>query len=146
MPSKKAFNEANLFANQMYNNEIRKSILEQITVPDFGEVCKHLPSPEYATHTKNTLFTTKEQMADIECNTRGQSQSKLWFHERQGRLTGSHFGTVMKRRENVFPTSLLSKIVLPAMLQSPQKHVSGATVTSRLPFKNIWNKRILMIS
>ena len=114
MPSKKVFNEANLFANQMYNNEIRTSILEQITVPDFGEVYKHLPSPEYATYTKNTLFTTKEQMADIECNTRGQSQSKLWFHERQGRLTASHFGTVMKRRENVFPTSLRSKIVLPA--------------------------------
>ena len=53
-------------------------------------------------------------MAEIECNTRGQSQSKLWFHERQGRLTASHFGTVMKRRENVFSTSLLSKIVLPA--------------------------------
>ena len=99
MPSKKAFNETNLFANQMYSNEIRKSILEQITVPDFAEVCKHLPSPEYATYTKNTLFTTKEQMAGIECNTRGQSQSKLWFHERQGRLTASHFGTVMKRRK-----------------------------------------------
>ena len=107
MPSKKALNKANLFANQMYNIEIRKFILIQITVPDFAEVCKHLPSPKYATYTKNTLFTTKEQM--VECNTRGQSQSKHCFHERQGRLTASQFGTVMKRRENLFPTSLLSK-------------------------------------
>ena len=47
LPSKKAFNDANLLASQMHNIEIRKSILEQITAPDFTEVCKHLPSPEY---------------------------------------------------------------------------------------------------
>ena len=67
----------------------------------------------------------KERMADIDCNTRGQSQSKLWFHERQGRLTASHFGTVMKRIENVFPTSLLSKIVLPATGPSLQVNWGG---------------------
>jgi hypothetical protein len=42
-------------------------------------------------------------MVDIECNIKGQSQSKLWFHERRGRLTASHFGTVKKQRENVSP-------------------------------------------
>ena len=147
MPSKMAFNEANLFANQMYNNEIRKSILEQITLPDFGEVCKYSPSPKYATYTKNTLFTTKEQMADIECNTRGQSQSKLWFHERQGRPTASHFGTAIKRRENVLPTTLLSKIVLPA--NNVTKHPEACQLGNRneqTAIQNIWNKRILMIS
>ena len=70
----------------MYNIEIRKSILEQITVPDFTEVCKHTPSPEYIPYTQNTILTTKEQIINIESNTRGQSQSKLWFHERRGRL------------------------------------------------------------
>ena len=68
LPSIKVFNDANLFANQMYNIEIRKSILEQITVHDFAEVCKHLPSPEYTPCTQDTLFTSKEQMVDIECN------------------------------------------------------------------------------
>jgi uncharacterized Zn finger protein len=81
LPSKKAFSDANLFPNQMYNIEIRTSILEQITVPDFATVCKHLPSLEYTSDTQNIIFTPKEQMVDIECNTRGQSQSKLWFHE-----------------------------------------------------------------
>ncbi|XP_028398837.1 uncharacterized protein LOC114522365 [Dendronephthya gigantea] len=61
LPSKKAFNDADLFANQMYNVEIRKSILEQITVPDFTEVCKYLPSQEYMPYTKSTLYTTKEK-------------------------------------------------------------------------------------
>ena len=69
----------------MYNIEIRKSILEQINVPDFAQVCKHLPSPEYTPYTQNTLFTIKEQMVDMECNTRGKSQSKLWFHEYFGK-------------------------------------------------------------
>ena len=136
MLSKKAFNEANPFANQMYNNEIRKPILEQITVPDFGEVCRHLPSPEYATYTKTLFLQRKSKWLIFNCNTRGQSQSKLWFHEQQGRLTASHFGTAIKRRETVFPTSLLSKIVLPARnVAKHPEHVSGATVTSRLPFK-----------
>ena len=94
--SKKGFNDATLLASQMYNIEIRKSILEQITVPDFTKVCKRLPSPEYIPYTQNTLLTTKEQMTNIECNTRGQSQSKLWFHERRDRLTASHYSTVMK--------------------------------------------------
>ncbi len=52
----------------MYNNEIRKSILEQIAVPDFAEVCKHLHSPDYSPYTQNTLFTTKELMVNVECN------------------------------------------------------------------------------
>ena len=58
---KKSFNDANLFATEMCNTKIRKSILEQITVPDFAEVCKHLPSPDYSPYTQNTLFTTKNK-------------------------------------------------------------------------------------
>ncbi len=61
LPSKKSFNDANLFATEMCNTKIRKSILEQITVPDFAEVCKHLPSPDYSPYTQNTLFTTKNK-------------------------------------------------------------------------------------
>jgi hypothetical protein len=59
LPSKKAFYDANLFANQMYNIEIRTSILEQITVPDFAAVCEHLPSPEYTPYiySKHSFYT-----------------------------------------------------------------------------------------
>ena len=77
----KASNDANLFANQMYNTAIRESILESNKLPFliFAKVCKHLPSPEYTAYTENILFTNKEQMVDIERNTRGQSRSKLWL-------------------------------------------------------------------
>jgi hypothetical protein len=114
LPSKRAFTDANSYASQLYNANIRESILKDITIPDFAEVCKHIPSQEHAQYTKNTLVKTKEQMLDIECNTRGQSDSKLWFQERQARLTASNFGSVMKRRENIFPKSLLTKMLTPA--------------------------------
>ena len=83
----------------MYNTAIRESILESNKLPFliFAKVCKHLPSPEYAAYTENILFTTKEQVVDIERNTRGQSQSKLWLNGRQSSLTASHFGTVMEQ-------------------------------------------------
>jgi hypothetical protein len=51
-------------------------------------------------------------MVDIECNTRGQSQSKLWFHEWRDRLTASHF--CYSNQRECFLTSLLRKILLPA--------------------------------
>ena len=73
LPSKKVFIDANLHASQLYNNNIRKSVLDKIAVPDLSEVCKHLPSQEYAPYVQNNLYSTKEQMADLECNTRGQS-------------------------------------------------------------------------
>jgi hypothetical protein len=57
---------ANSHASQLYNANIRESILKDITIPDFAEVCKHIPSQEHAQYTKNTLAKTKEQMLDIE--------------------------------------------------------------------------------
>ena len=46
---------------QMYNIDIQESILEQITVSDFAEACKHLPSPDYATYTKNHSLQPKNK-------------------------------------------------------------------------------------
>ena len=59
-----------------------ESILTKILILDFAEVCKHLPSQEYVPFTKDTLFTTKQQMVDTEHNTRGQSDCMQWFQER----------------------------------------------------------------
>jgi hypothetical protein len=89
LPSKKAFNDANLFANQIYNIQIQTSILEQIIVPSssvqtfaLAAVCRYLPSPEYIHQILKTLFLHPKN----KWLTLGQSQSKLWFHERRGRL------------------------------------------------------------
>ena len=93
----------------MYNVEIRDSILNQIIIPSFAEVCKNLPCTQHTPFVQEKLFKTKEQLHDIECNTRGQSDNDLWFEERRLRLTASNYGLVMKRREKIFPKSILSK-------------------------------------
>jgi hypothetical protein len=117
-----------LHVSQLYNNNIRKSVLDKIAVPDFSEVCKHLPSQEYAPYVQNNLYSTKEQMADLECNTRGQSDCKLWFEKRRTRLTASNFGSVLKRRKSNFPKSILQKILSPA------------TNVSKPPESCLWGK------
>jgi hypothetical protein len=47
---------------------------------------------------------------------------------------------------NVFHTSLLTKILLPAtnVTKPPEACQWGNSIMSRLPLKNIWSKRILM--
>ena len=111
LPSKKRFTEAREQAKFLYNVEIRDSILNQITIPSFAEVCKNMPCTQHTPFAQEKLFKTKEQlyMYDIECNTRGQSDNDLWFEERRLRLTASNYGLVMKRREKNFPKWILSK-------------------------------------
>ena len=40
---------------------------------------------------------------------KGQSDDKLWYEERRMRLTASNFGSVLKRRENIYPKTILNK-------------------------------------
>ena len=61
-------------------------------------------------------------MVDIERNTRGQSQSKLWLNGRQSSLTASHFGTVMEQRENVFPH--LAKFYYQQLIGNSNEHTA----------------------
>jgi hypothetical protein len=54
LPSKKAFNNANLFANQMYNTKFEHLYWNNLLF--LAAVCKHLPSPEYIDQILETLF------------------------------------------------------------------------------------------
>ena len=129
LPSKRVFIDANLHVSQLYNDNIRESVLNEITVPDFSEVCKYLPSQDYAPFVQNYLYTTNEQMVELECNTRGQSDCTLWFEERRSCLTASNFGSVIKRKKNIFPKSHLQKVLSPATSQSktPESCLWGKT-------------------
>ena len=109
IPSKKKFTEAQDSVNQLFNVNIRDSVLRDINTRNLPEISQHLPSEEYKQFVQDRLIKTKEELLDIECNTRGQSTNNLWFQERQLRLTASNFGIVLKRRENVFPKSILAK-------------------------------------
>ena len=54
---------------------------------------------------------------ELERNTRGQSDCTLWFKERRSHLT-ANFGSVIKRKKNIFPKSHLHKVLNPAPSQS----------------------------
>ena len=129
LPSKRVFIDANLHVSQLYNNNIRESVQNKISVPDFSEVCKHLPSQDYAPFVQNYLYTTREQMVELERNTRGQSDCTLWVEERRSRLTASNFGSVIKRKKNIFLKSHLQKMLSPATSQSktPESCLWGKT-------------------
>ena len=114
LPSKRVFIDANLHVSQLYNNNIRESVQNKISVPDFSEVYKHLPSQDYAPFVQNYLYTTREQMVELERTTRGQSDCTLWVEERRSCLTASNFGSVIKRKKNIFLKSHLQKMLSPS--------------------------------
>lgn len=80
------------------------------------------PNPHNATieNLKQTTKITPEQLVEIEQNTRDQSGSLVWFAERQNRITSSNFGAVIKRRKNIYPKSILSKIQCSKPAVSPK--------------------------
>ncbi len=59
---------------------------------------------------KQIVGVTVEQCRMIEAETRGQSSSQIWFHERSKRITASMFGRVLNRREKIFPKSIIDTL------------------------------------
>ena len=72
LPTKKKLEEVHCSPNQLYVVEIRDSTLNQVT-PDRTNLSKHIPSQQYNDFILKTLFKSKEEIQNIECNTRGQS-------------------------------------------------------------------------
>ena len=54
-------------------------------------------------------FDEPYQKFMIEKGTMGKSSNKEWFIQRQKRLTASNFGSVIKRKVDIVPTSILKK-------------------------------------
>ena len=99
--------------------------MQNIKNCNFTDSIKYLPNPEFAPFVKENLYASKQQLHDIEMNTRGQSESSLWFKERRLRLTASNFGLVMNRRESIHPKSILSKQFKVSSATSPAPCVWG---------------------
>eukprot|EP00795_Rhopilema_esculentum_P007413 gene7414-13169_t len=58
----------------------------------------------------HNVGVTLQDIKVIEKETRKQASSHRWFLERSKRLTSSLFGRILRRRENVFPKSILDQI------------------------------------
>ena len=65
---------------------------------------------------KKSLEVTAERAREIERNTR---ESPLWFSVRRYRITASLFGSVLSRRPETLPDSLVLRIIQPKNLSTP---------------------------
>ena len=68
---------------------------------------------------KKTLEVTAEKAREIERNTRDQRKSPLWYVNRRYRITSSVFGSVLSRKPDTPPSSLVLRIVQPKMFSTP---------------------------
>ena len=60
---------------------------------------------------KESLQTSEEKIREIERETRSQRDSPLWYSVRRCRITASHFGAVLRRRDDTPPDSLVLTIL-----------------------------------
>jgi hypothetical protein len=70
-----------------------------------------VPYEQEKTFVAENLKTSHERMLEIERNTREQSDCDVWYSQRSKRLTASNFDSVIKRRKNNHPKSLLKKVL-----------------------------------
>jgi len=67
---------------------------------------------------KASLSVTAEKIREIECTTRQQRSSPLWYDVRRYRLTASLFGLVQHRKPDTPPDSLVKRILQPQQFSS----------------------------
>ena len=61
---------------------------------------------------------TEEEIRKVEHDTRQQKNSSLWYEMRYYRLTASFFGSILQRRSDTPPDSLVLKILQPKQFSS----------------------------
>ncbi len=54
---------------------------------------------------EENLKVTHEDILEIERNSMEQSDSYVWYSERRKRVTASNFGSIIKRKKKIQPTS-----------------------------------------
>ena len=68
---------------------------------------------------KKTLELTADKSREIERETREQRNSPLWFAVRSHRITASFFGSVLSRKCDTPPDSLVLRIIQPKNISTP---------------------------
>ena len=68
---------------------------------------------------KSSLKVSEEAIRKIENETREQRASSLWYEARRYRLTASIFGTVLQRKPDTPPDSLVLRILQPKQFTTP---------------------------
>ena len=87
------------------SSDINSSTCAQPHLP--AKVCIQSTLTEF----KKSLQVSPAQICEIECNTRTQRNTPLWFSVHRYRLTASNFGDVRSRTLNTRPDSLVLRIL-----------------------------------
>ena len=85
----------NTMLDKISSNEL---VLDRLNLADHDFVLKHLK-------------VQKQNVIGIEDSTLGQVFSAAWFEERRKRLTASNFGHVINRKCNIYPKSIIQKVL-----------------------------------
>lgn len=96
--------------------EMRKKMEVSLPDKDYGatDSVPDMTEEQYVAAKSEFLIKlkkTKEQIANIEMNTRNQTSSLLWLEERQIRLTASNFGKICKLRPSTNSTSTIQNLI-----------------------------------
>ena len=67
---------------------------------------------------KDSLHLSDEDIRKIEHDTRDQRNSPLWYKVRRYRITASVFGTILQRKPDIPPDSLVLRILQPKQFTS----------------------------
>ncbi len=108
LPSRQSLLELKGTKCNLETTAVRDAIVSKLTEStDFSLV----PGKQCKTFVANKFNIDHDACLEIEKNTRAQSNCAEWHSERKSRLTASLFGHVMNRRKNIYPKSIVNKIV-----------------------------------
>ena len=79
---------------------------------------------------KASLSVTEEDICKIECDTRQQQNSSLWYKVQRYRLTASIFVTILQRKPDTPSDSLVLRILQSNNLHHQQ--LNGAKIMNQL--------------
>lgn len=103
---------------------------------EFIEIQNCLQFIQSCTTSDNQMPLSTDVCNEVELRTRGQSDNKLWFEARKGRITASLFHDVLKRKESTNPGKLVEKII-----GENNEQLTTAAIKWGLKHENIAKKR-----
>ena len=90
--------------------------LKDKSISFIDQLYKLVPNSSFDVPTDNSAILAKvgvtvEESKEICYNTMAQSNDSRWFLERSKRVTASHFGKIVKRRQRIYPKSIVNAII-----------------------------------
>ena len=108
--SKRKYNEAHHSGSKLNDTGIRDKVLDNLKCI-VGFNSSLVPNEQNMTYVEENLKVAHEDILEIERNSREQSDSDVWYSERRKRVTASNFGSIIKRKKKIHPTSILKNVL-----------------------------------